>query len=473
MQLRKIERFENTSGAEYIEKVNILLGTKKRTYFVETYGCQMNVRDSQTLAGMLERMGYTPAALREDADAVIFNTCCVREGAEERLLGNLGVLKPLKQQKPDMLIMVCGCMMQEPGMAESIRRRFRFVDVVFGTHNTHCLPELMYRALTEHIPAYQLWPKEQGIVEDMPVLRERSASAWINIMYGCNNFCSYCIVPYVRGRERSRQSEDILKEARALAEQGVKEITLLGQNVNSYGKERDEISFPALLKKLDEIDGIERIRFMTSHPKDLSDELIEIMAHSRHICKYIHLPVQSGSDRILTLMNRRYTRQNYFDLIQKLRQAMPEIALSTDIIVGFPTETEKDFEDTLDLYRRVGFNSSFTFIYSKRKGTPAAEMEGQVHERDAKDRIARLIKLAEECTLAANQKYPGRSYRVLVESVSRRDPNMVSGRTDCGRMVNFPGKTDLIGKIVTVKITQSKLNTLLGEMEEEACPFHR
>ena len=473
MQLRKIERFEHTPGAEYIEKVNVLLGTKKRTYFVETYGCQMNVRDSQTLAGMLERMGYTPAAAREDADAVIFNTCCVREGAEERLLGNLGVLKPLKQQRPDMLIMVCGCMMQEPGMAESIRRRFRFVDVVFGTHNSHCLPELMYQALTEHMPAYQLWEKEQGIVEDMPVLREHSASAWINIMYGCNNFCSYCIVPYVRGRERSRQSADILREARALAGQGVKEITLLGQNVNSYGKENDEISFPLLLKELDQIDGIERIRFMTSHPKDLSDELIEVMAQGRHICKYIHLPVQSGSNRILSLMNRRYTREDYFLLIQKLRQAMPEIAISTDIIVGFPTETEQDFEDTLDLYRRVGFHSAFTFIYSKRKGTPAAEMPGQVYERDAKARIARLIKLAEECTLAANKKYEGRSYPVLVEGISKRNGNMVSGRTDCGRMVNFAGTEQLIGQIVNVKITQTKLNTLLGEMEEKECPFHR
>lgn len=473
MQLRKIERFEHTSGAEYIEKVNVLLGTKKRTYFVETYGCQMNVRDSQTLAGMLERMGYTPAAAREDADAVIFNTCCVREGAEERLLGNLGVLKPLKQQRPDMLIMVCGCMMQEPGMAESIRRRFRFVDVVFGTHNPHCLPELMYQALTEHMPAYQLWEKEQGIVEDMPVLREHSASAWINIMYGCNNFCSYCIVPYVRGRERSRQSADILREACALAGQGVKEITLLGQNVNSYGKENDEISFPLLLKELDQIDGIERIRFMTSHPKDLSDELIEVMAQGRHICKYIHLPVQSGSNRILSLMNRRYTREDYFLLIQKLRQAMPEIAISTDIIVGFPTETEQDFEDTLDLYRRVGFHSAFTFIYSKRKGTPAAEMPGQVYERDAKARIARLIKLAEECTLAANKKYEGRSYPVLVEGISKRNGNMVSGRTDCGRMVNFAGTEQLIGQIVNVKITQTKLNTLLGEMEEKECPFHR
>ena len=372
-----------------------------------------------------------------------------------------------------MLIMVCGCMMQEPGMAESIRRRFRFVDVVFGTHNPHCLPELMYQALTEHMPAYQLWEKEQGIVEDMPVLREHSASAWINIMYGCNNFCSYCIVPYVRGRERSRQSADILREARALAGQGVKEITLLGQNVNSYGKENDEISFPLLLKELDQIDGIERIRFMTSHPKDLSDELIEVMAQGRHICKYIHLPVQSGSNRILSLMNRRYTREDYFLLIQKLRQAMPEIAISTDIIVGFPTETEQDFEDTLDLYRRVGFHSAFTFIYSKRKGTPAAEMPGQVYERDAKARIARLIKLAEECTLAANKKYEGRSYPVLVEGISKRNGNMVSGRTDCGRMVNFAGTEQLIGQIVNVKITQTKLNTLLGEMEEKECPFHR
>ena len=464
MQTRKILSFDTLPQAEYISKVRDMFGGKKHTYFVETYGCQMNVRDSQTLKGFFEEMGYEESPVRENADAVIFNTCCVREGAEDRLLGNLGKLKQEKAKRPDMLVMVCGCMVQESGTVEKLKKRFRFIDVLFGTHNTHMLPELMYNALLERKLQVSLWEKEDGIVENMPVLREKDVFGWINIMYGCNNFCSYCIVPYVRGRERSRRSEDIVLEATKLAEGGVKEITLLGQNVNSYGKNADEISFPELLYKLNGIDGLERIRFMTSHPKDLTDELISAMAECRKVSKYIHLPVQSGSDRILEMMNRRYTRDSYFTLVEKLRRSMPDIAISTDIIVGFPTETDKDFEDTYDLYERVCFNSAFTFIYSPRIGTPAAKMEGQVSPEKNKERMARLIKLTEECTLKANTKYLDNVYPVLVEGASKRDVTMLSGKTDHGRTVSFEGDPSLIGKLADVKITKIKLNTLMGEL---------
>ncbi len=457
--------FSETAESEYIGRVKEYFGDKKHTYFVETYGCQMNVRDSQTLAGMLEAMGYSRAEKREDADAVIFNTCCVREGAEERLLGNLGKLKSIKQKKSDMLIMICGCMMQEKGGKEKIKQHFRFVDAVFGTHNTHELPKLMFDALTARRASFSVWEKEGDIVEDMPVLREKTASAWVNIMYGCNNFCSYCIVPYVRGRERSRRSADIISEVRSLASNGIKEITLLGQNVNSYGKGTDEISFPALLRELQKTDGIERIRFMTSHPKDLSDELIDAMGECDKVCKYIHLPVQSGSDRVLKLMNRHYTRDDYMLLVDKLRAKMPDIAISTDIIVGFPTETEEDFLDTLDLYERVCFNSAFTFIYSPRIGTPAAKMEGQVGSDATRSRMARLIALSEKCSEEQNKKYIGKTLPVLVEGASRKGGNEFCGKTDTGRMVTFSAEKDMTGEIINVKITDAKLNTLCGETE--------
>ncbi len=463
---RNIEDFKNTIDASYLKKVKEFFGTQKHTYFVETYGCQMNVRDSQTLSGMFEEMGYTPCSKRDEADAVIFNTCCVREGAEDRLLGNLGKLKQIKRKHPDRLVMVCGCMMQQAGYGEKLLKRFPFVDVVFGTHNTQELPKLMFQALTEKEHLLSVWEKERAIVENMPVLREKSHSAWVNIMYGCNNFCSYCIVPYVRGRERSRKSQDIIAEVKGLASAGIKEITLLGQNVNSYGKNADEISFPDLLRKLNEVDGLERIRFMTSHPKDLSDDLISAMAECEKVCKYIHLPIQSGSNRLLKLMNRHYTQEDYLRLVEKLRAKMPDIAISTDIIVGFPTETEEDFLETLKVYEKVCYNASFTFIYSKRQGTPAAEMDGQIEDEITRIRMARLIKLSEECTLKANSIYLNKTYPVLVEGVAKRGENMVSGRTDSGRMVSFQGSADLIGKTVNVKITKIKLNTLLGIQED-------
>ncbi len=467
MDKHSVISFNDMPEKEYILKVKEFFGEKKHTYFVETYGCQMNVRDSQTLRGFFEEMGYTPSRTREGADAVIFNTCCVREGAEDRLLGNLGKLKSEKKKRPDMLVMICGCMMQEEGSKEKIKKRFRFVDVVFGTHNTSEMPKLTYEALTKGEPCFSIWENEREIVEDMPVLREKDIFGWINIMYGCNNFCSYCIVPYVRGRERSRRSEDIINEAKELAARGVKEITLLGQNVNSYGKNTDEISFPELLRKLNEVEGIERIRFMTSHPKDLSDELIKAMAECHKVCKYIHLPLQSGSDRILKLMNRHYTREDYLLIVKKLRAAMPEIAISTDIIVGFPTESDEDFEDTYSLYKEVAFNSAFTFIYSPRINTPASKMEGAVSSEKTKERMARLIELSEECSLKTNQMYLNKTYSVLVEGKGKKDENMLSGKTDHGRNVTFKGNEALIGSTVNVKITGVKLNALIGELEEE------
>jgi len=467
LQNQKILSFNQMEEKQYLLKVKDFFNNKPHTYFVETYGCQMNVRDSQTLKGMFEEMGYTESADRLSADAVIFNTCCVREGAEDRLLGNLGKLKSEKKKRPDMLVMICGCMMQEKGSLENIKKRFPFVDVVLGTHNTHQLPLLMFNALTKKEKQYSLFEKESSIVEDMPVLREKDVFAFINIMYGCNNFCSYCIVPYVRGRERSRKSEDIIKEAEHLALRGVKEITLLGQNVNSYGKNTLDITFPDLLRKLNQIDGLERIRFMTSHPKDLSDDLIKAMAECEKVCKYIHLPVQSGSNRILEKMNRKYSREDYLKIVEKLKKAMPDIAITTDIIVGFPGETDEDFQFTYDLYKEVCFNSAFTFIYSKRIGTPAAKMDGQVDSEKIKERMARLIALSEECSLKSNEIYLNKTYPVLVEGTAKKDETLLCGKTDHGRTVVFNGSLDKIGKIVNVKITKIKLNVLVGELEEE------
>lgn len=464
MQARNVISFNDLKEKEYLLKVKEHFKNKKHTYFVETYGCQMNVRDSQTLMGMFEEMGYEKSADRNSADAVIFNTCCVREGAEDRLLGNLGKLKSEKKKRPDMLIMICGCMMQEVGSLEKIKKRFPFVDVVFGTHNTFEMPKLMFNALNKN-KQYSLFEKEWDIVEDMPVLREKDVFAFINIMYGCNNFCSYCIVPYVRGRERSRKSEDIIKEATLLVKNGVKEITLLGQNVNSYGKGCD-ISFPDLLRELNKIDGLARIRFMTSHPKDLSDDLIKAMAECKKVCKYIHLPVQSGSNRILEKMNRHYTREDYLTIVKKLREAMPEIAITTDIIVGFPGETDEDFQDTYDLYKEVCYNSAFTFIYSKRIGTPAAKMEDQVSQEKTRERMARLIALSEECSLKSNEIYLNKTYPVLVEGKAKKDENLLCGKTDHGRTVVFASEKDLTGKLVKVKITKIKLNVLVGEIVE-------
>lgn len=459
-----IRIFGRNNEFDYIKRVKALIGDGDKSYYIDTYGCQMNAHDSESLAGILEIMGYAPAQAREEADIIVFNTCCVRENAENRIKGNIGAVKPLKEKRPDLITVVCGCMTQQPGVAQSLKKTFSFIDIVMGSGCVHKLPELLLEVLSGRRTAPLLSGPNEAITEHTPVKRVRKESAYINIMYGCNNFCSYCIVPYVRGRERSRRSEDILEEARALAGDGCLEIVLLGQNVNSYGKDSGEISFAQLLRRLDKIDGIKRISFMTSHPKDLSEELIDAMAQCEHVSNQLHLPVQSGSDRILRLMNRKYTRAHYMDLVRSIRKSIPDIGLSTDLIVGFPGETDEDFEDTLSLCREIGFASAFTFIYSKRSGTPAASMPEQVPLKIKRERIMKLIEVVEEGALRVSQNYLGKEYEVLVESLSRRSGSMLSGRTSCGRTVTFKGEPSLIGSFANVKITQIKKNTLAGEL---------
>ena len=438
---------------------------RPRTYAVVTYGCQMNAHDSEKIAGMLEEMGMTPAQRREEADFVIFNTCCIRENAERKALGNITWLKEVRKTRPDMLIAVCGCMVQEPEMAERILKQYRFVNLAFGTANLHQLPELLCQTLDSNRSVVEV-REEDVIAEGLPVKRLRQDAAYITIMYGCDNFCSYCIVPYVRGRERSRRAADILKEAEGLAAAGVKEIMLLGQNVNSYGKGTEEgITFAALLRQLDRL-GIPRIRFMTSHPKDLSDELIGVMAGSSHILPQFHLPVQSGSDAILEKMNRHYTRAVYLERVRKLREAIPGIGLSTDIIVGFPGETEEQFEETMSLVRQVGFDSAFTFVYSPRVGTKAARMPEQVAPEVGTRRIQQLIALQEEMQKTTLQRFIGTEEEILVEGLSKRSEHEVSGKGRHGVSVTVAGGAQDIGQIVRCRITGLKNNTMISERIE-------
>ncbi|MDY4140590.1 MAG: tRNA (N6-isopentenyl adenosine(37)-C2)-methylthiotransferase MiaB [Eubacteriales bacterium] len=438
------------------------LPQRPRSYHVVTYGCQMNAHDSEKLAGMLREMGMEEAPDREQADFVIFNTCCVRDNAERRALGNVTWLKEVRKRNPRLMIAVCGCMIQQPGMAEKILKQYRFVDLAFGTSNLHKLPELLCRALNSDRAVVEV-EEEDVIAEDVPVKRLRQDAAYITIMYGCDNFCSYCIVPYVRGRERSREMEAILREAQELRDSGVKEIMLLGQNVNSYGKGLPgSPTFAQLLRELDNLD-IPRIRFMTSHPKDLSDELIDVMAHSRHILPQFHLPVQSGNDEILRRMNRRYDRERYLDRVRRLREAVPGIGLTTDIIVGFPGETEEQFQDTMSLVDEVGYDSAFTFIYSPRTGTKAAAMEDQIPEDVATDRIKRLIALQDKRQREAMARFVGQEEEVLVEGLSRRSDAAVSGKGQHGVSITCPGTEEDIGQIVRVRVTEIKNNTLMGE----------
>ena len=438
------------------------LPQKPSSYFVVTYGCQMNAHDSEKLAGMLTEMGISEAACREDADLVIFNTCCVRDNAERKALGNITWLKEIRKRNPRLIIAVCGCMIQEPGMAEKILRQYRFINLAFGTSNLYRFPELLFETLNTDQNTVVV-EKKDVIPEDLPIVRARKEFAYITVMYGCNNFCSYCIVPYVRGRERSRTPERILYEADDLLKKGVSEIMLLGQNVNSYGKDLDHTcSFAELLKKLDSI-GIPRIRFMTSHPKDLSDELIEVMAESKHILPQFHLPVQSGSDRILQKMNRHYTRDQYLDRVAKLRNAIPGIGLSTDIIVGFPGETDSDFQDTMDLVKTVCYDSAFTFIYSPRVGTAAAAMQEQIDPEISSQRIQDLIMLQETLQQTTMSRFIGMQEEVLVEGISRRSGLDVSGKGRHGISVTLPGNTDDIGNIVQCRINGLKNNTLTAE----------
>ncbi len=440
---------------------------KPRSYHIITFGCQMNMHDSEKLAGMMQSMGIPESPTKEEADFVLYNTCCVRDNAERRALGNVIWLKELKKKNPDLIIGVCGCMIQQQGMADKLLLQYKFIDIAFGTHNLHRFPEIFYKELESSKPVVEVCFQEDLIAEDVPIRRPTPYQAYITIMYGCNNFCSFCIVPYVRGRERSRSPESIIAEAQKLYDGSVKEIMLLGQNVNSYGGGLDEtMSFPRLLKDLDQI-GIPRIRFMTSHPKDLSDELIRVMAQGKHICPHFHLPVQSGSDEILKAMNRRYTREQYLRRVEELRRAVPNIGITTDLIVGFPGETEAQFLDTMSLVHQVRYDAAFTFIYSPREGTRAAKMEGRIPDDVATDRIQRLIAAQEEITADIHKSLIGKKEQVLVESLSKRDAKQVSGKGMRNITISFPGTSEDIGKIIPVTITSSGVSTLRGERDHQ------
>ena len=445
---------------ELKEKDNV-----KKHFYIETWGCQMNEEDSEKLSGMLKRVGYTKTENKEDAGIILFNTCCVRENAENKVFGNLGALKHLKKENPDLIIGICGCMMQQEGMADKILKKFPYVNIVFGTHNAYKFPEYLNRVKTEGVQIKEIFNKETDIVEGLPIDRESNVKAFVTIMYGCNNFCTYCIVPYVRGRERSRKPEDILNEVRELVAQGYKEITLLGQNVNSYGKGlEEEVDFAKLLRMINEIEGLERVRFMTSHPKDLTHDVIMAIKECDKLCEQIHLPVQSGSNSILKKMNRHYTKEYYLDLIKKIKEEIPGVTLTTDIIVGFPGETEEDFQETLELIKEVGYSSAFTFIYSRRNNTPADMMLNQVSEEDKHHRFNRLVAAVNERVIAQNKAEEGNILEVLVEGNSKNDAEKLTGRTRTGRLVNFTGENVNVGELVNVKITRAQNFSLIGEV---------
>ena len=433
---------------------------------VLNFGCQMNARDSEKLRGILREIGYIETA-EDEADFVIYNTCTVRENANTRVYGRLGQLKPRKKKNPHMMIWLCGCMMQEPEVVEKLKKSYRFVDIIFGTHNIYKFAELLSTRLESERMVVDIWKDTDKIVENLPNQRKYGFKSGINIMFGCNNFCSYCIVPYVRGRERSRAPQEIIGEIKRLVADGVSEVMLLGQNVNSYGKTLNTpMTFAKLLQEIEKVDGLRRIRFMTSHPKDLSDELIEVMGNSKKICKHLHLPVQSGSTDILTKMNRRYTKEQYLSLVEKIRKAVPDISLTTDIIVGFPGETEADFEETLDVVRKVQYDSAFTFIYSKRTGTPAAVMENQVPEEVIKNRFDRLLKEVQTIAAKACAVHEGTVKEVLVEDICDHDPKMVTGRLSNNLLVHFYGGKELIGTYVDVLLKECRGFYYIGEMDE-------
>ena len=438
----------------------------EKTFYILTYGCQMNEEDSEKLAGMLEGMGYTKTDVRDQADVIIFNTCCVRENAELKVYGNLGQLKALKKQRPDLIIAVSGCMMQQKGIPEEIKKKHPFVDIIFGTHNLHRFPQLLAHAL-QGDDIVEIWDEAGEIAEDIPIKRESSLKAFVTIMHGCNNFCTYCIVPYTRGRERSRTPEAIIGEIKQLVSEGYKEITLLGQNVNSYGKGLENMTFAKLLRLVNEVEGLERIRFMTSHPKDLTDDVILAMKECDKVCEQVHLPVQSGSTGLLKKMNRKYSKESYLELVEKIKSEIEGVALTTDIIVGFPGETEEDFLDTLDLVNKVGYDSAFTFIYSIREGTPAARYENQIDEDVKHERFNRLVNAVNENSARINNSYKDKTVEVLVEGFSKNDSTKLMGRTRGGKLVNFEGADEsVIGHLVMVKITKPQTWSLSGEFVE-------
>lgn len=436
-----------------------------KKYITLTYGCQMNMHDSEILSGFLEDIGYKEADSLEKSDIVILNTCAVREKAEEKVLGKIGGLKALKKENPHLIIAVCGCMVQQEKTAEKIKSRYPHVDLIFGTHNLHKFPELIKEAEESRETILDIWPRRDGVVEGLPKYRKDGVKAWVTITYGCNNFCTYCIVPYVRGRERSRKMSNIVAEVEGLAAQGYKEITLLGQNVNSYGKDLSKkVTFAQLLQRLDRIKGLERIRYMTSHPRDFTRELVEVIFHSEKICEHFHLPIQAGSSRILEKMNRGYTREHYLKLVGYIKELIPGSSITTDFIVGFPGETDEDFNDTLDIAERVRFDSAFTFIYSSRKGTAASTMPGQVSQEVKKERLQRLMEVQNRISREINDELKGEIVEILVEGISRQEDLMFTGRTRTNKIVNFKGKKELPGELVKVRITETRTWSLLGEI---------
>lgn len=444
-----------------IDRIRNMLGETYPRYYIETYGCQMNEHDSEKIAGMLERMGYVRANDKSEADLILFNTCCIRDHAEKRTFGNVGFIKELKAQNPALITAVCGCMMQQKEVAKRLAARFPFVDMIFGTNELHIFPQMLERVMKGG-RVFEIKDIEGEIAEGLPITRCEGFSTFVNIMYGCNNFCSYCIVPYVRGRERSRRAEDVIDEVRSVVDAGYTEVTLLGQNVNSYNG--NGVTFPELLRRVNEVEGLKRLRFMTSHPKDLSHELVMAMAECDKVCEHIHLPVQSGSNRILQLMNRRYTREHYMDLVKDLRDNVKGIELTTDIIVGFPTETEEDLEDTLSLVREVGYSAAYSFAYSVRQGTKAAVMDGQIPEEVKKERLQRLNEVIMGSVNGANDKYMGTEGEILIEGIDRRGEPMMFGKLPSLKMVYVKGDESMIGKYYKARITGTRFNSLLGEI---------
>ncbi|MBR6769684.1 MAG: tRNA (N6-isopentenyl adenosine(37)-C2)-methylthiotransferase MiaB [Lachnospiraceae bacterium] len=452
---------------EYVHKVSKELA-RPLTAAVITFGCQMNARDSEKLIGILEQAGYQMTET-EQADLVIYNTCTVRDNANQKVYGRLGALNSLKKQNPHMKICLCGCMMQEESALDKIRKSYRFVDLIFGTHNIFKFAELLCTMAESDRMVIDIWKEAEGIVEDLPVERKYAFKSGINIMFGCNNFCSYCIVPYVRGKERSRNPRDIIREIEALVADGVVEVMLLGQNVNSYGKNLEEqISFADLLREVEKVEGLERIRFMTSHPKDLSEEMIQVMKESKKICRHLHLPLQSGSNRILEAMNRCYTKEQYLALVERIRQEIPDMAITTDIIVGFPGETLEDVEETIDVVKRVKYDNAFTFIYSKRTGTPAAAMENQVASEVVKEGFDKLLKVVQDTARERAALLQGQVQTALAEEMNEQDSTLVTGRLSNNTIVHFPGTPDQIGKIVSVRLKECRGFYYIGEQITES-----
>ncbi|MFV0440049.1 MAG: tRNA (N6-isopentenyl adenosine(37)-C2)-methylthiotransferase MiaB [Lachnospirales bacterium] len=471
-EVTKTSEFEVEKQKEYIKKLKEIVSEKesatgkKLKFMAVTFGCQMNAHDSEKLIGMLMEMGFEQTDEETDADIIFYNTCTIRENAENKVYGNLGYLKSIKKKKPDLKVVLCGCMMQQDAVIETIKKKHKHVDVIFGTYNLYRFPELLYTNFETNSMIIDVWEEHGEIIEDLPTLREYSYKASVNIMFGCNNFCTYCIVPYVRGRERSRKVSDIVKEVEELVADGVVEVTLLGQNVNSYGKNLEEkTSFADLLRILNKVEGLRRIRFMTSHPKDLSDDLIKAMAECDKVCNHFHLPMQSGSTKLLNLMNRRYTKESYLEIVEKTKKAIPNMSFTTDIIVGFPGETDEDNMETIDVIEKVGYTLAFTFLYSVRAGTPAATMEGKIDERTAKTRFNTLNDRLNKSIAKLNEQNVGKVFEVLVEDVSKHDDTYLTGRTEGFNLVHFKcDDKSLIGKIVEVKIVDFKTFYLIGEL---------